>query len=308
MTEDYGKSPAQLEAERWAAAEKLIRAASIAGDLGGIRAAIAEFQAIAPDNLLVTICPKGLRPWHLAAKHNQVQALKYFHELGIPVHSGISEVLDTAAQYGATECVRYLLENGASLDVFNGERPLQYASQNGHAEVVRLLLEKTAPEEMMKGYRYRYWDKFIFSAAAGGHGEVVKLLLPIAWCINSLAASAGSNALGRAITRRHERALKTLLDAEVKPEAHHLVQALNSDVENIVKILLNANTFWSPSFLLAELDGAIKRDSQNSVKALLEYGAEFKRKAYMSWLVSENMQELLKKYGATIVEIRPSNA
>lgn len=91
-----------------------------------------------------------------AARQNQLSELEKYVPSRIPADSKIYDeknhchsLLMAAAAHGATDCAKYLLENGANpnLKNFNGFTALHWAAFTGRTEVVPLLLDYGADIE-----------------------------------------------------------------------------------------------------------------------------------------------------------------
>ena len=88
-----------------------------------------------------------------------------------------------AAEHGALDVVRLLLEQGASIEPGESwwESPLHLAAGEGHADVVRLLLDRGLPVDIRaKAFPYYYGNKrrtALHHAALCAQPEMVKLLI-----------------------------------------------------------------------------------------------------------------------------------
>ena len=85
-----------------------------------------------------------------------------------------STALHMAAANGNIECMKRLLEAGASVDVCNGEQnsPLHFACLLGHAEAVRLLMEHKAEPSKLNAFERTPVD----DALDAGHRECVDII------------------------------------------------------------------------------------------------------------------------------------
>jgi len=103
-----------------------------------------------------------------------------------------------AAIYGSLEIVKFLIENGANIHVWN-DWTLRWAARNGHLEIVKYLVEKGANIHVMDE-RALHW------AAENGHLEIVKYLVE-----NGADIHAGNDyALCWAAERGHLKVVKYL--------------------------------------------------------------------------------------------------
>ena len=116
--------------------------------------------------------------------------------------------LHFAAENNYLECVRLLLEAGASCALATDAdmTPLDCAVANGHVEVVRLLLEAGANA----GGQERVIP--LHSAAVRGHTEIVRMLLE-AGASCDVATDSGVTALHHAVAHGHVEVVRLLLEA-----------------------------------------------------------------------------------------------
>ena len=109
-----------------------------------------------------------------------------------PLHLVASSHADESA---AEECVRLLLEEGASIDkrASNGSTPLHWAAGNGNADIASFFLDQGADPSLMTFTWFR--DVFgkhsgqtcLHWAAESGHHKVVEMLLDrCPWIVGSL--------------------------------------------------------------------------------------------------------------------------
>lgn len=138
--------------------------------------------------------------------------------------SGLSGSMDgqtllaSAAHEGSANVVELLLAHGCNpleSDV-HGQTPLTLASRQGHVKVLFVLLEwaKTQEQEaavqMLEHIDNEGWTA-LRSAAWGGHGEAVKLLLDVGADVDG-CDSEGRTALRAAAWGGHDEIVLTLLD------------------------------------------------------------------------------------------------
>ena len=150
--------------------------------------------------------------------------------------------LHFAAEHGHLECVRLLLEAGASVNQANGPfTPLFMAVQKGNTEGVRLLLEAGASSNQGRGF-----FNPLFVAVLEGHTEVVRLLLEAGASLNPDGDDGGSfDPLFRAVQKGHTELVHLLVEAGADCDQAHQGQgplhiAAKQGHLEVVRILLAA--------------------------------------------------------------------
>ena len=148
--------------------------------------------------------------------------------------------LHFAAEHGHLECVRLLLEAGASVNPANGPfTPLFVAVQQGYAEVVRLLLEAGTSLN-----QDRVFFDPLFVAVAQGHAEVVRLLVEAGADCDQ--AHKGQGPLHSAAGQGHLEVVRILLaagascDLTATDNVTALLMAASEGYTEIVRVLLEA--------------------------------------------------------------------
>jgi hypothetical protein len=121
------------------------------------------------------------------------------------IHWSGTLALNLAAQYGHTEIVRILLDEGDDVNTKDehGDTALIYAANNGHLEVVELLLQAGANMNAAQ-------DAALKGAAIRGHTETVRLLLEEGADVN-VQFENGWTALMWAAQNGHVKTVKLLL-------------------------------------------------------------------------------------------------
>ncbi len=159
----------------------------------------------------------------------------FFGDQGTPLHR--------ASGAGQVETVKFLIENGADVNISNeaSQVPLCYAAWNGHAEVAKVLLDNGA---YVKG---RHDKVPLITAAENGHLEVVKILLSYGADIDQ-QAGMGYTALNSAVGAKpeHVEVVKFLLSkgADVNIKAAYdrtpLFTAVGQGNIELVNLLFDA--------------------------------------------------------------------
>lgn len=138
--------------------------------------------------------------------------------------------LDAACQFGSTEVIKYLVDNGADV-TSDSNFPIRVAASQGYAEIVGYLADKGADISVM-------WDKPIKSAVAGGHTATVECLLA-----KGVDATISDNELFmQACWDGHLEIVKCLVKfgADVTDRSHQAFrEVINEGQLDIVKYLLD---------------------------------------------------------------------
>ena len=150
--------------------------------------------------------------------------------------------LRTAACYGKTDIVRYLLSKGARDDVQerDGYSPLLGAARDGHAEVCKVLVEHGSDVNQQHPLTK---DSALSYAAAGGHHETLLMLLSLGAWVDSqtytgftpLAAACQNGHLTSVVSLLQAGASTKLSDTRGAPPIH---KAAGKDRVAIVMTLL----------------------------------------------------------------------
>jgi ankyrin repeat protein len=124
--------------------------------------------------------------------------------------------LTGAAKWGRVEVVRYLLDEGADINLRSGSlarSALEWSCANGHVEVAALLLERCADTTPSRSG----WT-LLLSASCGGHVGVVELLLAHG-CgdLDQPDLDSGSTALHWASINGRSCVVRVLLGAGADP-------------------------------------------------------------------------------------------
>ncbi|KFZ15421.1 hypothetical protein V502_05625 [Pseudogymnoascus sp. VKM F-4520 (FW-2644)] len=154
---------------------------------------------------------------------------------------------------------------------------LQAASAGGHEQVVKLLLDKSADVNAQGGF----YGNALQAASDEGHKQVVKLLLDKSADVNAQGRFY-SNALQAASAEGHEQVVKLLLDkgADVNAQGRYFSTAIYiasyRGHEQIMKLLLNrgADVNVQGGYCGNALQAASVAGHKQAVKLLLDKGAD----------------------------------
>ena len=174
---------------------------------------------------------------------------RYFH-VDIRAREGWYSALIEAAQEGASDRVRKLLEEGAnvntaSMDYESGEdaTPLTAASAAGHTGVVKILLDAGAdPYGTRTDY---YGDPALVKAAEAGHTDVVRILLEAPAAVSTRKTQVDM-ALRAAAAAGQAAVVALLLDAGADVDAGGglgwtaLMSAARNGHTEVSRVLLDA--------------------------------------------------------------------
>jgi hypothetical protein len=166
--------------------ERLFAAAK-AGDIGGVRAALAdgaEVMAVAEEEptrnrrrrrwrLSSLINSGNYHPHEFAAKIGHAHIVDYLRQMGADIFAHESLAFLLAAENNNTEVVSLFLEIG--VDLHDRNEALQSAAHVGHADMIRLLLDSGADASA-------YSNIALYYATTNGHKEVVSLFLEKIGC------------------------------------------------------------------------------------------------------------------------------
>lgn len=182
----------------------------------------------------------------IAASKAHDEVVRYLLEQGAEVDvqdQDYGTPLYIAAENGCLPIVRQLLEHRANVNLTGGlhRRPLNAAAYYGHFEVVELLLQKDIevdPEE-----EYRYGSALGAAARKGDHG-IVRLLLGKGWKANRKIKTYGS-ALVAAATYGHVDVVQALLEhqLDVTSQEQALEIASKYGKTDVVKKLLEHSNY-----------------------------------------------------------------
>ena len=134
--------------------------------------------------MLVLALLTGCASIQTAAREGNLSHIKTLVALGVKVDSRHPFTVETplieAARNGRVEVVKFLIENGADINL-QGEAwyaPLHCAAQNGHVKVVKILLENGAEVD-------RFSNKPLHRTAEIGNIEIAEILLAYGADINT---------------------------------------------------------------------------------------------------------------------------
>ncbi|KAJ7453133.1 ankyrin repeat-containing domain protein [Mycena latifolia] len=186
---------------------------------------------------------------------------------------GTGGLLQDASLEGLTDVVRILVENGANVDVNEGEydSPLLAASVRGHDDIIRLLLAHGA-DINLHGRRY---GTALQMAAFFNNKKSARLLIDVGAYINAEAGRYGT-ALYAAATQGNKEMVHLLLEhgAAVHQEGGHYGTALLRCAIARVLIEHGANIDEETTIHRATrmLHRAISMGHEDIIRLLLEHG------------------------------------
>jgi len=120
-------------------------------------------------------------PILLACRYGFLDIVKMLHGRGQDLNEGKENdlwyPLHWAAYYNRIETGRFLLENGARIDLVtkDGSRPIHFAALQGHAEFIRLLIEFGEKPDVKQPSEWAYTP--LMWCAQLGHFDCVKMLV-----------------------------------------------------------------------------------------------------------------------------------
>lgn len=209
----------------------------------------------------------------------------------------------TAASIGDLDRVRELLDQDPSLAnrvseyvtyYIGSGAPLKNAAAGGHIEIVRLLLERGADPNLAEEGIAPHGHA-LYSAAANGHHEIARLLLEHGAYPNPEVESS-ADALSRAMARSDQQMVE-LLCSHGAARAVHLL-AYHGDVQTAAAV------FAANPALADDPDAITNAAGQGHepfVRLMLRYQPDLpKRITFPSWLVgakSRELNELLFEHG-----------
>lgn len=149
-----------------------------------------------------------------AAREGNIEHIKTLLAIGTDIDSqtfggDMASALHRASAAGQVETVKFLIENGANVNIGNEASclPIHYAARKGHAEIVKILLENGAFADPKLGYTN---VSSLNIAARWGHIKVVEVLLAHGANVNVNAGkyeyvswSSGDTPLHEAISGGH---------------------------------------------------------------------------------------------------------
>jgi ankyrin repeat protein len=224
--------------------------------------------------------PEGQNALHFAAKQGHEKVIRLIVEAE---NSDGERPLSIAAQFGALDSVRVLVELGADVEVGQAgklnHRPLHEAAKRGHETVVKALLELGA-DVNARGFE---GQSPLFVAAMKGHAGVTKQLLRQG-ANTEVATIHDSTPLGAAAKLGHLAVVKALVAAGADLTATSSVggTALHAAAQEgrteVAKVLVDAGADLEathPASLnsLTPLLFAVMRGQLETVKVFVEAGA-----------------------------------
>ena len=202
--------------------------------------------------------------------------------------------LAIAARREDAAMVRLLIQYGADVNAFS-ERDftaLTAAAARGGVETLSILLESGAQVDHYRKGRIAFRSA-LQAAAEEGHTAAIKLLLDAGADVNACCGRrGGTSALQGAIKSRKFENIRLLLDhgAHVNPcciSEEDGTTTLNAAIQTgdidlvwfFLKLGVRTNKCFGHLDLPSPLEAAVKRDSEDIVKVLLEAGADVNSRA-----------------------------
>ena len=184
-----------------------------------------------------------------------------------------STPLMEAAWKGHTECVEYLIQNGAQLDLMDrdGMTALHEAAGEGHLEVMKRLVEAGQDVNQRGGRRKR---TPLMEAARKGHTDCVQYLIQNGAQLD-LKDEYGKTALMD--TQGHTDCVEYLIQNGAEMDV--LTAAMIGDVVEMKRLVtsghdVNQRGWFKHQFKSTPLMHAAEKGHMNCVKYLLQNGAQ----------------------------------
>ncbi|XP_061184254.1 uncharacterized protein LOC133192274 [Saccostrea echinata] len=186
-------------------------------------------------------------PLHIAIRRGHPEIVKYLVENGANINLYNHEYktpLHKASEYGNTEIIMQLVEHGDNINLatlWEGEAPLHIASEYGHTEIVKYLLRRGAKVNV-----FDIWKKTPLSnASENGHKDIVKHLVEHGAKVNVRVDWNEATSLYLAAQFGHKDIVKHLIennarvnDCDLWKNETPLLKAAQNKYMEIVKFLL----------------------------------------------------------------------
>lgn len=172
----------------------------------------------------------------IAARKGRVAIVDALIDAGVDLESTGWAALDSAAGRGSTQIVVALMLAGVDAtasDGRNGGAPLLSAAAGGHGDIVKLLLTAGSdPNHATEDGR----TPLLF-AAAGGHADVVKSLLTAGSDPNR-ETNDGRTSLFVAVQKNHPQTVALLLANGAEATARQIIHAIYNESDEVIRSLL----------------------------------------------------------------------
>lgn len=238
---------------------------------------------------------RSLFLWSVASGCTDVVKLLYKKDQRIDLQdkTGLSPLF-VASDFGYSDIVKFLLENGANVEQrSNGSTPLLISIQKGHVGIARLLLEHGAQVDISdpKGITP------LMLAAQNGLVEIVTLLVEKKSNVNLLTADK-TTALFVAAQNGYSEVLKILLESGANPNlprndgATALMISAQKGYLDIVKLLISYKS--DPLFKTKTGKTATDLATDESIKFLLSTIGKSEFDKFCAALKFEQQEDAIK--------------
>ena len=183
-----------------------------------------------------------------AANLGAVDCMRTLIESGAEINSGSPPPLMSAAKKGHVDCMKLLIQEGADLDSRDkhGYTALVPAAFYGQRECVRLLIQEGADLDIQG----QYGNSAVMAAAKNGHEECVKVLVAGGADLN-ICNEDGDTALMIAAHAGADSCFNTLLNAGVEYDPEIIGKILHGKQ---TKLKLNSKAAWGKYFMYIEVN------------------------------------------------------
>lgn len=267
-----------------------------------------------------------IHAWHAAAKTGDIESLEQILSKGVSPQAELDgqKVLHVAVRQGNSDTVRFLIDNGASIDVLDGtagESPVEIAVKKFHIDIVDLLLAHGADVNA----RGLGGKTALYGAARQHQIEIAHRLIAGGADVN-LKTDSGDVPLHVAVLNGNMTMAKILIangaDVNIGPKGEtSLMAAARHGAPELVELLLNNGADVNSHGGLYPVGGdfpleiAVKGGHTAIVELLIDNGAKVNRNWYMITPLCRAIEngdrataELLLAHGADVNPKRVRNS